>query len=98
MRAVIVFDHEPPDHLQPAAPRQIEIHDDEVRAVFLETRDGFLRRRRFADLGVWFDGDQAPETGMNNRVVVDDENFHASPDKGRGASPIAWRREWEGLQ
>ena len=45
----------------------------------LKRAKGFIRRRRFGDFCVRLDGDEAPETGMNNRVVVDDKNLHASP-------------------
>ena len=79
MRAELVFDNQPPDRLQPADPWQVEIHDDEVRAIILEARQGFFCRRRFSDLGVRLDGDEAAETGMNDRVVVDDQNLHAPP-------------------
>ena len=75
----IVFNLQPPDRLQPAAPRQVEIHDDEVWAIVLETCQSLFRRRRLTDLGFRFDGNEAPETGMNDRMVVNDQNLHAPP-------------------
>jgi hypothetical protein len=77
----LIFNHQPPDHFQPAAPWQVEIHDDKIGAILLETRQGFLRRHRFVDLCVWLDRDEAAETGMNDRMVIDDKNLHASPAK-----------------
>src|SRR6266404_728982 len=66
------------DHLYSAEARQIQIENDQGRSLLSERIQGVFSVGRFADFGGWFDGEQSPQPGSDDRVIVDDQDLHGS--------------------
>src|ERR1700730_17593477 len=78
------------DHFYSAEARQIQIENDQGRSLFSERIQGVFSVGRFADFGGRFDGEQSPQPGSDDRVIVDDQYFHG-PATARDGGGGVWR-------
>src|ERR1700737_5231553 len=75
------------DHFYSAEAGQIQIENDEGRPLFSERIQGLSPVGRFTNLDGRFGGEQSPQPGSDDRVIVDDQYFHGSAtanDRVRG--------------
>src|SRR5262249_42225060 len=69
-----------PDNLETADVGQVKIKDNKVRVVSSESIQRLLCVRRLPDLGVLLRGNQSPQSGPDDRVIVDDQDLHRVTD------------------
>src|SRR6267378_358755 len=62
------------NHLCSAEAGQIQIENDQGGPLFSECIQSLSSVGRFAEFGGWFEGEQPPQPGAHDRVIVDDQN------------------------
>src|ERR1700730_4517996 len=77
-RHLRICDLQARDHFYSAEARQIQIENDQGRSLFSKRIQGVFSVGRFADFGGWFDGEQSPQPGSDDWVIVDDQDLHGS--------------------
>ena len=80
MRASGSADLQARNHLYSAEAGQIQIENDQGGPLFSERIQGLSSVGRFANFGGWLDGEQSPQPGSDDRVIVDDQDLHGSVD------------------
>jgi hypothetical protein len=66
------------DHLETAYAGQIQIQDDQSGSLLSEYGQRLLAARRFPDFGFCLRSQQSPQSDPDNRMIVDNKDFHSS--------------------
>src|SRR6266436_2188158 len=79
-----IRDLQPRDHFYSAETGQIQIENDEGGPLFSERIQGLSSVGRFTNFYGRFGGEQSPQPGSDDRVIVDDQYLHGSATASDG--------------